>query len=102
MLPATGGIGVRLPAHPVAVALVNVLKNPITGTSANISGETGCSDVSNLDAAIKEKIDLILDAGALPDGVGSTVVDVTADPVKILREGGVPAKDIFGVLDRYN
>jgi L-threonylcarbamoyladenylate synthase len=94
----TGRIGVRLPAQPVAAALTNAVKNPITGTSANISGNIGCSNVADLDPIIIDKLDLILDIGSLPEGVGSTVVDVTTGKVKILREGTVPAKDVFNAL----
>lgn len=91
----TGKIGVRLPAHPVAAALVNSFEKPITGTSANLAGRTGCSRISDLDARITEKLDLVLDAGPLEGGVGSTVVDVTGDVPKILREGSVSSTAIL-------
>jgi len=90
----TGKIGVRFPQHPVASALAKAFGGPLTGTSANISGEQGCSRISDLDFKIKSKLDLILDAGTLKKGKGSTVVDVTLSPPKVLREGEVPAKDI--------
>jgi L-threonylcarbamoyladenylate synthase len=93
-----GRIGVRMPQHPVALALAKVLKSPITATSANITGNSGCSRVSDVDPLIADKLDLILDAGPLKGGIGSTVVDVTHDFPKILREGAIPAKDIFAVL----
>lgn len=96
----TGKIGVRLPAHPVAAALVDALTNPITGTSANVSGICGCSKLSELDAVIRDRADLVLDGGPLPPGVGSTVVDATLDPVKILRQGSVSAERIFDILNR--
>jgi L-threonylcarbamoyladenylate synthase len=92
----TGKIGLRLPGHPAAFALVSALKNPITGTSANLSGGKSCSKVGELEPVLAAKLDLILDAGALKGGVGSTVVDVTASPPKILREGEILGKDIFG------
>lgn len=95
----TGKIGVRLPQHPVAVALTNAVRVPITATSANLTGRGGCSRVSDLDPLITNKLDLILDAGQLEGGTGSTVIDVTFDMPKILREGAVPAKDIFAILD---
>jgi L-threonylcarbamoyladenylate synthase len=96
----TGKIGVRLPGHPVAAALLNELKRPITGTSANISGDVGCWRISDLPCGIVEEVDLLLDAGTLKGGTGSTVVDVTEDPPKILREGEVPKKEIFAVISR--
>ncbi|MFC1816873.1 L-threonylcarbamoyladenylate synthase, partial [Thermodesulfobacteriota bacterium] len=91
----TGTIG------SIAAALVNAVKNPITGTSANISGNIGCSNIADLDTIIIDKLDLILEAGSLPKGVGSTVVDVTAGQVKILREGSVPAEDVFNALNSH-
>ena len=91
----TGKIGVRRPDNTVAAAIVNAVKGPVTGTSANISGESGCSDLNDLDPGIVSNLDLILDAGPLRGGPGSTVVDVTGPSLKILREGSVPAKAIF-------
>jgi L-threonylcarbamoyladenylate synthase len=58
----TGKIGVRLPGYPSACALVQALKNPMTGTSANISGSRGCTLIHDLDPFISDKLDLILDA----------------------------------------
>jgi len=92
----TGRIGVRLPGHPVAAALVAAAKRPITGTSANISGEGGCRRVADLPAAIAAGVALILDAGELAGGAGSTVVDVSGARPKVLREGALPAAEIHG------
>lgn len=94
----TGKIGVRLPQHPVAVALTSALQGPVTATSANLAGHDGCSSAADLDPLIIDKIDLVLDAGPLKGGSGSTIVDVTRDPPAILREGAVPSKDIFKIL----
>jgi len=94
----SGKIGVRLPAHPVAAALAAVASNPITGTSANISGQIGCSNISELEASIRDGVDLILDAGPLPPGIGSSVVDVTVEPFLILREGTVSAQQLHKAL----
>lgn len=91
----TERIGVRMPQHPVALALTNAVESPITATSANVTGSVGCSLIQDLDPLIAEKLDLILDAGPLKGGTGSTVVDVTVDPLKILREGAIPARDIL-------
>ncbi len=94
----TGKIGLRLPAHPVAMALVHAVGGPITGTSANISGDAGCSDVSNMNPKVADQLDLILDAGPLKGGAGSTVIDVTGNAPRLLREGEVGQKDIRSVL----
>jgi len=87
----TGRIGVRLPAHPVAAALAARFGRPLTATSANRSGERGASRVADLPPPLLERVDLVLDAGALEGGNGSTVVDVTGDVPVVLREGVVSA-----------
>ena len=94
----TGKIGIRLPEQKVARALVNAANTPITGTSANISGNPGCYNIKDLDFSIKDQSKCILDSGLLEGGAGSTVIDVTVNPVKILRKGAVSAKKIFSVL----
>jgi L-threonylcarbamoyladenylate synthase len=96
----TGKIGVRLTGHPVAAALVKRVGSPVTGTSANLSGRPGCHQIHSLDAPIAEQVDLILDAGMLQGGVGSTIVDVTADRPRILREGQVTGEEIRRTLDK--
>lgn len=94
----TGKIGVRIPVHPVARALVELMGVPITGTSANLSGQESCSRADRLDASIIERADLILDAGILKGGTGSTIVDVTGSTIRIIREGEVSADQIKRVL----
>lgn len=94
----TGKIGIRLAAHPTAAALVRAVGKPLTATSANLSGRTGCFRIPDLDRDVAQGVDLILDAGDLEGGPGSTVVDVTADPPAILREGGIPAAEILSTL----
>ena len=94
----TGKIGVRLAGHPVAAALAQQVGRPMTGTSANVSGKPGCYHAQYLEAPIAQRVDLILDAGTLEGGVGSTVVDVTADEPRILREGQVTVAEILRAL----
>ena len=73
------------------------MKIPLTGTSANISGQPGCYRAQDLDPAIAGRLDLILDAGTLIGGIGSTVVDVTETPPRILREGTVTTEEVLSV-----
>jgi L-threonylcarbamoyladenylate synthase len=94
----TEKIGVRMPEHPVALALTAAVHGPVTATSANITGKSGCSRISDMDPLISDKLDLIIDAGTLKGGIGSTVVDVTSGSPKILRQGAVPEKDIFDAV----
>ncbi len=93
-----GKIGIRVPKHPVAAAIVSELDGPLTGTSANLSGQPGCFNVDNLDVKLAAKLDGVLDAGPLKGGRGSTVIDVTEDPPRILREGTILKKQIETLL----
>jgi L-threonylcarbamoyladenylate synthase len=96
----TGKIGIRLPIYPVARALVQAVGRPITATSANISAQPGCSRISDLDSSIVQAADLILDAGLLRGGSGSTVLDVTVNPPVMVREGAVSKKRITAALQK--
>jgi L-threonylcarbamoyladenylate synthase len=95
-----GKIGIRLARHPVAKALVQAVGGPVTATSANLSGNMGAISVDGLDQEMLEYVDLVLDAGELSGGTGSTVLDVTVDPPAVLREGTIRASEIQGVLDQ--
>lgn len=94
----TGKIGIRIPAHPVAKALVENFGGPITATSANLSGGPAVSDPANLDPRISDEVDLIVDAGVLAGGVGSTVLDASCWPPRMIREGAVSRQKIEAVL----
>ncbi len=95
----TGKIGIRVPGHLAARNLVKAVSGPVTGTSANISGHPGLSRSPTPDSPIAAGLDLILDAGPLKGGAGSTIVDVTRETPRILREGAAPAKEIFAALE---
>ncbi|MBW2020713.1 MAG: threonylcarbamoyl-AMP synthase [Deltaproteobacteria bacterium] len=97
----TGKIGIRLTSHPVASALVRAAGYPITGTSANLSGTGGRTTVADIDPQIRDQVDLVLDAGKTMGGKGSTVVDVTVNPLKILREGVISAERIKEISDQF-
>jgi L-threonylcarbamoyladenylate synthase len=94
----TGKIGIRLPVYPVARFLVQAAGRPITATSANISGQSGCSRIADLDPAMAAAVDLILDAGPLEGGTGSTIIDVSENPPVLLREGSILRNRIFALL----
>lgn len=94
----TRKIGVRIPSHPVARALVEAVDFPITGTSANLSGQPGCTSVGQLDPWILKNADLILDAGDLKGGKGSTIAEVSEKSVQVLREGEISRHQIDSVV----
>ncbi|WP_255151203.1 L-threonylcarbamoyladenylate synthase [Halorarius halobius] len=79
----TGGrdrVGVRIPDHEVALALLERLALPITATSANVSGRGSARRVADLDPEIRDAAAVVVDGGETPGG-GSTVVDVEAGEI---------------------
>lgn len=80
-------IGVRLAGNPVAAALATLAKVPITGTSANFSGHLGYDRIDQMDQAILSAVDIVIDAGVLKGGIGSSIVDATLPIPKMLRHG---------------
>lgn len=93
----TGKIGIRLSSHPVPTGLSRIAGVPITGTSANISGQPACVTGAGVIAAFGKNVDLTLDDGETPGGVGSTILDATVTPPRILREGMV-TREALGEL----
>jgi L-threonylcarbamoyladenylate synthase len=85
----TGTVGIRVPAHAVARALVRALGEPVTAPSANPTGASPPVTAAEVLAQLAGAIELILDAGATPGGAPSTVLDVTVDPPRIIRQGAV-------------
>ena len=79
----------RVSAHPVARALVRALGEPVTAPSANPTGGAPPVTAADVLAHLDGVIDLILDAGATPGGAPSTVLDVTVNPPRLLRQGAV-------------
>lgn len=98
MCSEDGNIGVRWVAHPVADALVTAVGRPITGTSANLSGDKGAATIDEIPRQVFDSVDMVLDAGELAGGPGSTVVDVTGESPLVLRQGAVPADTITAAL----
>ena len=94
---ATDTVGVRVPDHEVARALLRVA-GPMAVTSANISGQPSPSTAAEVFAQLGGRLSLILDGGTTPGGVPSTVVDCTSQELKILREGPITREDIQSKL----
>ncbi len=91
-------VGVRVPAHPVALALIAAAGVPVAAPSANRFGHTSPTTAEHVLADLEGRIDAILDAGACAVGVESTVLDPTTDPAIIYRPGGITSEQIRGVL----
>jgi L-threonylcarbamoyladenylate synthase len=96
---ATSTVGVRVPDHEVARALLRAA-GPMAVTSANISGQTSPSTAEEVFAQLNGRIELIIDGGKTPGGVPSTVLDCTGGEIKILREGPISLDEIRSKLGR--
>jgi L-threonylcarbamoyladenylate synthase len=85
----TGTVGVRLPAHAVARALVVAAGRPVTAPSANPSAAAPPRTAAEVRSYFDGRVDLILDGGPTAGGAGSTIADCTVWPPRILRQGPV-------------
>ena len=95
----TGTIGVRLPAHPDVQRLLEAVGGPLTGTSANRSGRPPATTGDDVERAFGDDVDAILDGGATPGGLPSTVVDTTLTPPRVIREGRIPTASVLAVIN---
>lgn len=91
-------VAVRVPAHPVALALLNACGVPIAAPSANRFGSVSPTTAEHVLADLGDQVDLILDGGTTMIGVESTVLDLTGAPAKILRPGGITLEALEGVI----
>lgn len=99
MAELTGGagtIGLRVPGNLLTRQLLASLDGALTGTSANLSGRPGPCTARDAAAMIGGMVDLVLDGGATAGGNPSTVVDVSADELKVLRAGAIPSREVLG------
>lgn len=97
---ATAGldsIAVRVPDHPVARDILKAFGRPVVAPSANRSGHVSPTTAQHVLADLRGRIDLIIDGGATPVGVESTIVSCLGEPT-LLRPGGVPRTAIEQML----
>lgn len=94
----TGTIGMRIPAHPIALGLVSATRVPITAPSANLSGARPPTTAEEVRRAFEGKIDLILDGGPTPGGQPSTVLDVSVSPPRLIRPGALDVSPFLAGL----
>lgn len=88
-------VGIRMPANKDLLEIIEKFSKPITGTSANISGEKECYSIKSLLKQIpKEEIDLIFDNGELPSKKVSTIIKFENNKIIILREGAIKKKEL--------
>ena len=85
----TGAVGLRMPDHPVALAIIRAAGGAVATTSANRSGEREACTVEEAVAALGETVDLYVDGGRTPGGIPSTVVALEDGEIRILRRGAL-------------
>ncbi|HET7392701.1 MAG TPA: L-threonylcarbamoyladenylate synthase [Candidatus Binatia bacterium] len=102
LLNRTGGIGVRISSQPIATQLARELRRPLTATSANPSGQPAASTIEQAQNYFAGEIEIFLDGGKLPSKTGSSVVEVSDDRIKIIREGEISAAQLAVSIGRKN
>jgi L-threonylcarbamoyladenylate synthase len=98
LVNSNGGIGVRLSSQPIATQIVKALGHPLTATSANPSGKAPARTLHEAKQYFSGQIDVFIDGGALTSRTGSTVVEINADKVKIIRAGEIGEAQLKGAL----
>jgi L-threonylcarbamoyladenylate synthase len=93
-----GTVGIRMPDHAALLGWLEACDFPLAATSANRSGEPTAARAEDLPSELQEAVDLLLDGGACPGGVASTVVDLTSSPPHLLRRGPLSEQDILDTL----
>jgi L-threonylcarbamoyladenylate synthase len=94
-----GRVALRWPKSRVACALIDQIGSPITGTSANLSGQASCSSAVEVMKQLGERIPLVLDSGETGGTISSTIVDLRGEEWKIVREGKVTEDEIKKAVD---
>lgn len=90
-------VAIRVPAHPVAQALLRRFGGPLAAPSANPSGRVSPTRASHVLAGLDGRIEVVLDGGPCPVGVESTILGLVDGP-QLLRPGGIAAEDIEALL----
>jgi L-threonylcarbamoyladenylate synthase len=99
----TGGqdtVALRVPNHPVALAVLRALGGGLAAPSANRFGRVSPTTAEHVRADLGDEVELILDGGPCTVGVESTIVDLSSGEPAILRPGGLPAEELERVLGR--
>ena len=87
-------VAVRCPNHPVTLSNIREAGIPIAAPSANTSGRPSCTTAQDVLEDMNGKIEGIVDGGACTVGVESTILDLTCEPPRLLRPGGLPLEDL--------
>jgi L-threonylcarbamoyladenylate synthase len=91
-------VGIRVPSHPVALALVRRSDRPIAAPSANRSSRISPTTAAHVMKELSGQVNLVLDAGPTPGGLESTVLDLTTTPPRLLRPGLITAAELAEIV----
>lgn len=91
-------VAVRMPSHPVALALLRTAQVPIAAPSANRFSRPSATTAQHVLEDLQGAVDLVLDGGPASIGLESTIVDLIRDPPVVLRPGGIPLEDLRKLL----
>lgn len=91
-------LAVRMPRHPVAQALLAACRLPVAAPSANVSGKVSPTTAAHVAESLGDRVAAILDGGACPIGLESTVVDLTGTEARLLRPGGVTEEQLAAII----
>ncbi len=97
---AAGGdtVALRIPDHPLALALLRAVDRPLAVTSANLSGQPPTLTAEEARDQLEGRVAIIVDGGRAPGGQPSTILDLTSEPLKILRPGPITWPQIAEAL----
>lgn len=98
LLNGTGGIAVRISSQPIATRLVKALGHPVTATSANPSGKEPARTLEQAQIYFAGRIKVFVNGGVLHSRTGSTVVEISGERIRIIREGDIRAADIRQII----
>ena len=87
-------VGIRMPNHTIALELIQALGSPITGTSANSSGDNSPSTAEDVFESLGKSVDLIIDGGKCIASGASTILDLASNEPKIVRHGVLSLEEI--------
>lgn len=99
----TGGqdtVGLRIPSHPVAQAMLQAFGRGVAGPSANRFGHVSPTTAAHVRAEFGDELDLVLDGGQSEVGIESTIIDVSTDEIRLLRPGMIAPREIESVVGR--
>lgn len=95
ILVPDGTVGLRSPDHAICLKLLELCSGLLVGTSANLTGKPPATAAEEVVKAFGDQIDIVLDGGKSPLGVASTVVDLTKNRIRVLREGPIGRQEIL-------